>query len=239
VNLILLFARDFVDGRTHVRLEGRRLAHVREIHRARVGDVLRVGLLDGPMGTGRVARLDADALEMEVELSTAPPPPLEATLVLGLPRPLILKRVLHSATAMGVKRIVLLHARRVEKTFWNASAMQPEKLREQLVLGLEQARDTRMPELLLRRRFRPFVEDELSALAARGAAFVAHPEAADGCPQRLPTPATLAVGPEGGFLDHEIALLRDSGLVPVRLGARVLRVDTAVPFLLSRLATAL
>ena len=239
MNLILLFPDDFVAEGRRVRLEGRRLAHVRDVHRARVGDELRVGVLDGPMGSGRISRLDEQGLEMEVRLEHDPPPPLDATLILGLPRPLILKRVLHSATAMGVKRIVLLHSRRVEKTFWQATAMQPAKLREQLVLGLEQARDTRMPELLLRRRFRPFVEDELPTFARPGRAWVAHPEAPEPCPRELPVPATLAVGPEGGFLDHEVALLAEAGLTRVGLGARVLRVDTAVPFLLSRLASPL
>ena len=37
----------------------------------------------------------------------------------------------------------------------------------------------------------------------------------------------LAVGPEGGFNDEEVALALDAGWTPVDLGPRILRVETA------------
>ena len=62
---------------------------------------------------------------------------------------------------MGVKRIVLIGARRVERSFWNSRVLREPALHEQLVLGLEQACDTVLPEVLLRTRFKTFVVDEL------------------------------------------------------------------------------
>lgn len=109
MNLILLFREDFVDeGR--VRLTGRRLHHVRAVHRARVGDELRVGLLNDRLGTGRVTSLTDELLEMSVTLDELPPPPLPVSLLLALPRPKALKRILQAVTAMGVKRITLMHS---------------------------------------------------------------------------------------------------------------------------------
>jgi len=234
MNLIVLFEDDFV-GDTRVRLRDRRREHVSSVHRADVGETLRVGLLNGQLGTGRIVALSNDALEMEVTLNQAPPPPLPATLLLALPRPKGLKRVLQAVTAMGVKRIVLMNAWRVEKSFWDSPVLHPETLREQLLLGLEQARDTMLPEILLRRRFKPFVEDEVPALGRGTLALLAHPPAAQPCPRAVREPVTLAVGPEGGFIPYEVELLQAQGFEAVSLGERILRVEHAVPALLGRL----
>jgi RsmE family RNA methyltransferase len=236
VNLILLFPEDFVgDGHERVLLTGRRLQHVREVHRAEVGAELRVGVVGDRVGRGSVEVLTADRLEMRVKLEQPPPPALPATLVLALPRPLMLKRVLHSATAMGVKRIALIGARRVERSFWNSRVLRDEAIAEQLVLGLEQARDTVLPEVLLRTRFKRFVVDELPAWSQGTRKLVAHPGSALACPRAVAGAVTLAVGPEGGFTDFEIETLVDEGFEGVHLGDRILRVETAVPALLARL----
>lgn len=235
MNLILLFQNDFAGDPGRVRLEGRRLRHVLDVHRASVGDELCVGLLGGGIGSGKVTRLDAASLEMEVRLERRPPPAPPVTLVLALPRPKALRRVLRTTCIMGVKRIILLNAHRVEKSYWQTPFLDDASLREQLVLGLEQAKDTVLPELLLRPLFKPFVEDELPAITAGTLALAAHPTAPKPCPREVGRAVTLAIGPEGGFIPYEIEKLAAAGFVPVSLGDRILNVEAAVPALLSRL----
>ena len=235
MNLILLFDEDWVEAGRRVRLEGRRRRHVLEIHRAQVGDELRVGRLGGAVGRGRITRLDDDAVEMEVSLEADPPPPLPLSLVLALPRPPVLRRALIAVTSMGVKQIVLLGAAGVEKSFWQSHALGEEALFEQCVLGLEQGRDTRMPEVRLCKRFKPFVEDEMEALLLGVRGFVAQPDPAVDAPRGLTGPLLLAVGPESGWNDYELAALEAAGLERISLGERPLRVETALPALLSRL----
>jgi 16S rRNA (uracil1498-N3)-methyltransferase len=232
MNLILLFAADFIDA-TRVRLAGRRLAHVVTVHRAAVGAELTVGVEGGRVGRGRVVRLDGEALEMEVALEREPPAPLPLTLVLALPRPKVLNRVIAGVASLGVKRVFLINAWRVEKSYWKSSRL--DGLREQAILGLEQAKDTVMPSIELRRLFRPFVEDELPQLVHGTRALVAHPGAAQECPRDLREPVTLAIGPEGGFIAEEIASLERIGFTPVSVGARILRVETAVAAIIGRL----
>jgi len=234
MNLILLFAEDFVAPQ-RVRLHGRRLQHVLAVHRARVGDELRVGLVNAQTGSGVITALTREAMEMEVALEHDPPPALPATLLLALPRPKSLQKVLQTTTAMGVKRIVLLATWRVEKSFWDSPVLRPEGLREQLVRGLEQARDTVLPEIAVRKRFKPFVEDEVPDLIRGSCALVAHPPAAQPCPHDVRGRVTLAVGPEGGFIPYEVELLQAHGFTAVSLGVRSLRVEHAVPALLGRL----
>ena len=235
MNLILLFPDDFIDNTDRVVLRDRRFRHALEVLRASSGDELLVGLLNDRIGTGRVVAVREAELEMRVCLERTPPAALPLTLILALPRPKVVRRVLRSATALGVKRIFLLNCFRVEKSFWQSPFLEQESINEQLVLGLEQARDTILPMVTLCRQFKPFVEDELPGLIQNTSAFVAHPSALEPCPRDIKTDATLIIGPEGGFIPYEIEKLRACGCTLVSLGERILNVEIAVPALLSRL----
>jgi RsmE family RNA methyltransferase len=235
VNLLLL-EPDELDGSDRVRLEGRRAEHVATVLRASVGDTLRVGVVGGPIGSALVLELARGAVDLAVsELSEPAPAPSPLRLVLALPRPPALRRVLRSAAAFGVKRIALIQAARVEKSFWQSTQLRPDELGAQLRLGLEQGRDTVLPEVSMHRRFRPFVEDELPAWLAEGPGLVGHPDAAEPCPHALAGPATVIVGPEGGWVPFELEALARAGARLVGLGERPLPVDTAVVALLARL----
>jgi len=208
---------------------------VREVHRAEVGDDLAVGLLGGAMGRGRVLRLEDGVLELELMLDQAPPPKLPLTLVLAVPRPKVLNRVVAAAASLGVARLVLLNAWKVEKAYWASPKMQPDNLREQLLLGLEQAKDTVLPEVRLARLFRPFVEDELPGLLAGGTGLLAHPGTGGIAPMNMAPPITLAIGPEGGWIDAEVRSLLAAGLQALDLGPRILRTETALATLVGKL----
>lgn len=237
MNLLLIFEADFVDeARTVVQVGGRRLLHLRKVLRAAPGHEVAVGLVDGPVGRGRVRSIDRERAEIEVRLDARPPPPLDVVLVLALPRPPVLRRSLLAATSLGVKTIELVAAERVEKSFWQSHATDEGSIAEQLVLGLEQARDTRMPQVRLHRRFGDFVSGRLAEVLAGRTGFVADPggEAPPAGP--WPTPALLAVGPEGGWTTGEVERFAAAGLRSVSLGERVLRIETALAVLLGRFA---
>ena len=234
MNLVILFADDFIDNH-RVQLQGRRLHHIQNVHRAVIGDVIAVGLVDGQIGKGTIIQLNHAAVTLNIELSQAPPPPLPLTLILALPRPKMLKRILQTATTMGVKKIILLNSYRVEKSYWQTPWLSSEKINDCLLLGLEQAKDTLMPEVILEKRFKPFVEDRLPALCANTTALVAHPHTDKPCPIGIKQQTTLVIGPEGGFIDYEIDKLQQAGCQPVHIGPRILTVDMAVPAILSRL----
>ena len=234
MNLLLLEEADFIAA-DRVILRDRRLTHMQEVHRCEVGDSMRVGRIGGLMGSAQVLRLDATEAELRVTLDQSPPAKLPLTLVLALPRPKMLRRVFQTVAAMGVPRIVLVNSYRVEKSFWQTPFLEPEAIREQLILGLEQARDSVRPEVVIAKRFNPCVEDRLPASTEGTLGLVGHPGNYPSCPRALSEPVTLAIGPEGGWIPYEIDLLGKSGLQPVQLGERILRVETAVTALLARL----
>ncbi|MBA1381520.1 16S rRNA (uracil(1498)-N(3))-methyltransferase [Pseudomonas brassicacearum] len=234
MNLLLLEEADFI-GPDRVVLSDRRFTHMQEVHRSVVGDSLRVGRIGGLMGTAQVLRLDPREAELQVTLDQPPPAKLPLTLVLALPRPKMLRRVFQTVATMGVPRVVLVNSYRVEKSFWQTPFLEPEAIREQLILGLEQARDSVLPEIVIEKRFKPFVEDRLPAIVEGTLGLVGHPGNHPPCPRALTEPVTLAIGPEGGWIPYEIDLLGKAGLQPVQLGERILRVETAVTALLARL----
>lgn len=234
MNLLLLTADDFPQPGRAV-LSGRRLEHLRTVHRVDVGGTVKVGLLGGLMGIARVEKLDKEQAVLEVSLIHAPPSKLPLTLVLALPRPKVLNRVLAAATSLGVARIIMMNAWKVEKAYWKSPRLAEENLLEQRLLGLEQGVDTVLPELRLARFFRRFVEDELPELSEGSHRLVAHPGPFPACPRDIRGPVTLVVGPEGGFIPEEIALLTQTGFGPVDLGPRILRVETAVAALAGRM----
>ena len=203
------------------------------VRREVAGEGIAVGVLNGRMGIGRVVARDAEWVELDVTLDREPPPACLVTLVLAVPRPKVMDRVIAAAASMGVKRIFLINSWRVEKSYWKSPKL--AHLRDAAIAGLEQARDTVMPQIETRRLFRPFVEQELPAIAANTRKLVAHPGAPNECPRALAEPVTLAIGPEGGFIAEEIVSLQRIGFEPVTIGPRILRVETAVAALLGRL----
>ncbi len=234
MNLLLLEDGDFT-AEHQVRLSGRRLAHMLEIQQVAVGDSLRVGRINGLMGQGEVTALTSSHAELSVQLSTPPPAKLPLTLLLAMPRPKMFRRILQHCATLGVPEIILLNSYRVEKSFWQTPFLQPEVVRENLLLGLEQARDTVLPRVRIEKRFKPFVEDQLPDLINNQLALVAHPGEHPACPRGIDQPLTLAIGPEGGWIPYEVDKLTEAGMQPVQLGERILRVETAVTALLARL----
>lgn len=233
MNILLLYSEQITG--TAANISGRHLQHLQTVQKLSIGDSLRVGEVNGLMGTGTLVKLDNQSATLELDLHTAAPTGLPLTLVLALPRPKMLRRILQMVSSMGIKHIHLINSARVEKSFWQSPFLTPESLKEQLILGLEQAVDTQLPEIVQHKLFKPFVEDQLKDIIGKSRALVGHPTAAQTCPVDIKDPTTLIIGPEGGFIPYEIAKLEEQGVEAVTIGERILRVETAVPALISRL----
>lgn len=242
MNLILL-ERDELEGRTELGATGeltlgdRRAEHLAKVLRASPGDRVRVGVVDGPQGHAEILALDRRQTTLRFHLDAPAPPPGRDVLLLAFARPKVLLRCLEHATALGFGRIVVFRSRRVERSHLSSRAVDPTVIGGRLRRGLEQARRTWLPEVVLVPRFRELIEERVDSLATRTNRFVADPDAADEVAERRLEPAelTLAIGPEGGLSDHEIAELGQRGFSAVRAGRAPLRVETAVAYLAGQL----
>lgn len=235
MNLIIITQDDFIDEKI-VRLKDRRLNHITDVHKAEVGDCLRVGELNGLIGVGTVIELKKDFIDLEVSLTEFPPRSLNIKVILAMPRPKVFKRLLMDMTTMGIKEIFIIKTWRVDKSYFKTPNLSEDILRETMILGLEQAKDTILPTVTVKTLFKPFVEDEVPDIITDTKAIVAHPTGLIECPKSISEPVTLLIGPEGGLIEYEIELLKTKGFDAVTLGDRILRVETAVPYIIGRLS---
>ncbi len=234
MNLVLLDKEDFIDHQTVV-LKGRRLNHLLSVNHVHEKDSLVCGLLNSKIGTGIVKKQTDSFLEMTVDLNQDPLEPLPLNLVLALPRPKMLKRIIEAVTTLGVKKKYLINSWRVEKSFWQSPLLNMEELEKYMILGLEQGRDTIMPQISFNRFFTQFVTEELPHISKDGLRITAHPKAGNICPSGVKKETTLVIGPEGGSIEIEIETLEKNGFLSCHIGPRILRVETAVTYLVSRL----
>ena len=212
----------------------RRAVHIREVLRAAVGDSIRVGLLGGLCGQGVIEALEPGGVSLRVELGEPPPPRHRFDIVLALPRPKMLRRILRQCAEFGVANLHLMNSARVEKSYWQTPLLQPEKLNEALLMGLERSRDTVLPTVHLHKRFRPFVEDQLPTLSAGRPCWIADMGAPLSLADVPPLPALVMIGPEGGFVPFEVKLAEAMNAQRVGLGERILSVDTAFSAVLAQ-----
>jgi len=241
MNIILAEAGEVFGHR--LTLTDHRAKHIVKVLRAEAGDCVRVGLINGAMGTGTLAAITKKypfSVVLDLKLSEPPRSQPDLDLILALPRPIMLKRILSQVTALGVGTIHLINANRVEKSFWEAGILQPEEYNEHLLHGLEQAVDTRLPDVQFHPQFKPFIEDIFPSLAEKYRhCILAHPTGAERLGQVIAGksgPIALAVGPEGGWVDFEVKKFQDQGFCCCSIGERILKVDTAVIALHARIS---
>ncbi len=238
MNLLLLDQDDLVSSSLAIIRDARRCEHIHQIQQAKVGDNLKTGLLNGLIGNATIVQMETEKkheIHLQYELTKSPPTALPLTLIMALPRPKMFRRILQTLSSLGVKSVYFIHSYRVEKSYWQSPFLNEDDVHHQLILGLEQSGDTVLPQVHFKNRFKPFVEDELPEIIKNKTAWVAHPYTDTPCPVSFNQPLVLAIGPEGGFIPYEIDLLKQQGFDAVHLGERILRVETALPFLVGRL----
>lgn len=212
----------------------RQLQHLSQHVQLNAGDTLKVGIRNGQRYLTEVVTISEQHILLRPIQVEAVPAKLPVHLILALPRPKVLRRMVMDAVTLGVQRISLIHSYRVDKSYWQSPFLQ--HLDDYVTLGLEQAGDTIEPEIQLYKRFKPFVEDVLPTfISDQKPAYVAHPYAEQQMPHTIQHSCCLIVGPEGGFIPFEVDLFKKNGCQARRLGNRILRTETAVSHILGRL----
>lgn len=235
MNLLLLHESELTEGSGMVRVSGRRAAHLLDVLGVGVGSSVKAGMIGGRMGQAMVVAVEGREVVLQPSFDCDPPPRIDLRLVIALPRPKVLRRILQISAAMGLRALHLINSWRVEKSYWGSPLLEPSRLTSELVLGAEQGRDTILPRVEVHRLFKPFVEDELAALAAGTIKLVGDAAAGELCPSAVARPVTLVIGPEGGLIPYEVEALAALGFRPVHLGPRALRVEQAVAAFVGRL----
>lgn len=234
MNLLLFTGLDRT-GTQEIQVKDRRLNHLIEVHKAQVGDQVRVGEVGGKIGSGEILEISAEIAKLKIDLTESPPDKHSVKLILALPRPKMLRRILRTIAELGVSELHLINSYRVEKSYWQSPVLEAQQIQQYLLQGIEQSKDTVVPTVMTHKRFKPFVEDELPQMLLGKNALLAHPGDYPRAPYGPCENMTLVIGPEGGFIPYEVEKLQRAGCNTVSLGPRILRVENAVNALLGRL----
>ena len=233
MNIVLLDPRQTTTETWSITAK-RQLEHLHTHVGVQVGDTLKVGIAEGARYLTQVLQVSDTCIRIQSLQQEVVPKKLPVTLIVALPRPKVLRRLIMDAVTLGVEKIILIHSYRVDKSYWQTPFLQ--QIQSYITLGLEQAGDTIAPQVELYKRFKPFVEDVLPTLIeAEKPAFVAHPYVDTLMPHALNQPCSIVIGPEGGFIPYEIDLLIKNGCQAASLGNRIIRTETVIPYVLGRL----
>lgn len=265
MNIVLLEAGELSSDAVAT-LRGRRAEHILQVLRPSLGATLRAGIIDGGRGTLVVQAMADDSVTVQFlpEQGDAASPLAtsvtagtavgfgDLTVVLAVPRPKALSRVIESLATFGVRRVVLCTSWRVDKAYAASPRMALAALRANCVLGAEQGGHTRLPQVVVYARFMQMLDAEFANASSElrdgtavrvglGQRLVAHPGAAVdalGYTSAAVRPHVVAIGPEGGWIERELASFADRGFAPLWLSSSILRVETAVAVVLGQLELA-
>lgn len=235
MNLILFDADDLRTDAT-VDATGVQARHLVTVLKVQQRQQVRIGMIDGPFGVGTVTAIADGRVTLRCTFDRNTPERPEVDLLLALPRPKVMRRLWAQLSALGVGQVILTNAEKVERDYFDTHLLRPEGYRPLLLEGLQQARDTRMPLVSVHKQFRKLIESDLDGLVPSGRRLVAHPggeTSIRGALGTAPGRVLLAVGPEGGWNDFELSLLRSQGFTSVTMGPRTLTTTTACIALLT------
>ena len=242
MNILILDEGELHEHRELV-LSGERARQLLSERELLVGDQIRIGGLNGRLGTAAIRRVSDGEIVVSVGALSEAPALESISIILAIPRPQILRQVLRSCGMFGVERLMLVRSAAAEKSYFQSSVLRPENLQRHLLDGLEQGVVTRLPIVSEHRLFRPFVEDQLDQLLEPSTVrLLPHPNArphlADLQLQdkiQRGTSVVLAIGAESGWSEFEIELFEKHGFMIFNLGEQILRVDVALSALLGQI----
>ncbi len=235
MNLLLVEPAE-VQG-DEVTLADRRAHHLRTVLGSVVGSRVRAGIVGGGLGSAEVLADDGERITLRLAVVDPASRPLPIELVLAIPRPKALSRVIEAVASFGVTSVALTNAWRVDKSYLASPRLDDDALAAAARLGAEQGATTHLPAITVHRRLMELLDARWPASGAREprTRLIAHPGGVPIESAARGGPVTLAIGPEGGWIAREVETFVERGFVAVSLGSPILRVETAVAAALGQL----
>lgn len=228
-------------------VEGERARSLRREYDLVEGISIPGGVLGGKRGKFLVNLVTENRIEFSGLLNEPPLKRFPTIAIVAVPRPQTVKKVLSTASAMGVDQLHFVRAENTEKSYLDSHALYPDEVAAEVRLGLQQSGDTIAPKVSVHQRFRPFFEDTLKEILSQNPYQHDALKLFGHTPQSQSSPKTLslelfgdradrgvvcAIGPEAGWSNFESDLLAGLGFNPITLGPRTLRVETALAIFL-------
>lgn len=235
MNLIILTGDDSCGG-DRFTVSDHRAAHIQSVLRAEPGRLIRVGMVNGRVGTAEVVSVSDSRVELVGRFDSDPPVMYPVVdIICAVSRPKTVRKILAIAAMMGVRRLMFVRANRTDKSYVSSPLLTSEGWMPHLLEGLAQGGLTQLPQVSVHPLFRPFVEDQIDRLLIeeeKHVRLLSDPTATrnlDSVWRDCDNSHMIAaIGPEGGWVPFELGLLEEQGFVRFSLGPWTLRVEAAV-----------
>ncbi len=231
MNIIL-----FESEQNSLPLSDNRAKHILEILKLKEGDTFKAGVINTSEGLATIKEINGKEILFDYQ-ATSVPVLYPVTMIIAQVRPICMKRILREAVSLGCSKIILTTSDTGEKSYANSNIYKSGDYIDYLLDGAMQSAHAGVPEVM-------FAENasKAIALAPSTATHILLDNAVGSTPLSSATvtaPAVLAIGPERGWSDREREIFISNGYLPMLLGNRVLRTETAcstgLAILLSRL----
>jgi len=238
MNIIILTEKEQIEKNIYKISDGR-FAHIKNILKSETGDIVEVGLLNGPTGTAKIYEInDSEVLLEIINLETNHETFPKVDIICALPRPQTLKKVLSTCATMGVSNLYLIRSEKVEKSYFHSPLLEEQNYTKYLIEGLSQGKRTDLPKVTIHKRFKVFFENLFEEISKNSICLLAHPSTEyylNKISFDKQKNIVLAIGPEGGWNDYETDLMKENGFIKFKLSENILRVENAVTAALSQI----
>lgn len=215
-------------------IKGKQFTHIKDHLKIDIGENFIAGILNSKIGKAKVLSIGEESLKIQFYPEKNPPKPINIKLIMAIPRPKVLKRVLKHIVTFGIKEIYLINSWSVEKSFLKSSIIKNREFDKYIKDGLEQSVDTIYPKIEIYEQFKPFVEDILPEISKNCVKYLAHPKNAVDAPYKIKEKTIVAIGPDRGFNNFEVKKFEKQKFKTVTLGDRILHQESAIPYILGR-----
>lgn len=244
MNYLAIFQSELTSANQAV-LRGSRAKESISWHDLQPGSSTACLVVGGKRGQAQILSLSENELVLELNLDKPALVLPNTEIIVSVPRPQTVKKVLNIAGMLGIRRVHFTRTRNTVKSYLQSKTLLAENINAELLKGVEQSGNSWLPEVYVHPLFKPFIKDvlpeELKNRAGEQLLLLA-----DTCAEKLnPSTltvtdpanlvATLAIGPESGWDKGEVEDFRSLGFSRIGLGQPILRVDTALTYLLGQI----
>ncbi|MCL2521202.1 MAG: 16S rRNA (uracil(1498)-N(3))-methyltransferase [Spirochaetaceae bacterium] len=224
MNLILLNETELTNG---ISCHDERGQHILKVLKLKAGDSFKAGLLNVSVGLATITNIDGGIRFNYQATNKAEEPslqPLPLILVLGMVRPLVMRRLLRDMTACGVKAIYIYNAENGERGYETSSLWKDDSYLNDVKAGLMLAGTVIMPSI---KRFNS-LRSALNEAKANNVVAM-HPLASRSTKElaQLSGLTALVIGNERGFTERELMALNFFNAGQYTMGSRIVRTETA------------
>ncbi len=202
------------------------LSHMHNVLRSKVGDILRLAILNHDIYSGEIISLNTNDCQVKLKFQQKAALPW-FNLIVGLSRPQTMKKILEHGTTFGASGFHFFKAELSEKSYLDSKIFIDETYKEYMIDGLSQSGIYSHCPLFSLEKYNPASQFK-NQLGNKFILDLNTDKNFHDYPIDNSAPIHLALGPERGFTKSDIAEFHDAGFLSVKISPSILRVEHAV-----------